>query len=182
MNLDDVNRGITKNKKRRRVGRGTGSGRGKTCGRGHKGQGSRAGYSVHPTFEGGQMPLVRRVPKRGFNNRWALSVATVNIGDLEMAFDDGAEVTPQTLKEKSLAKQRYDVLKILGDGPLSKKLKVTAHRFSKSAKEKIEQAGGEVVVLPGKAPVIKNKQKGAKPIAVPAPAASETDGQSDSKE
>jgi large subunit ribosomal protein L15 len=166
MNLDDVNRGITKNKKRKRVGRGTGSGHGKTCGRGHKGQRSRAGYSVHPTFEGGQMPLVRRVPKRGFNNRWALSVATVNIGDLEMVFDDGAEVTPAALKEKSLAKQRCDVLKILGDGPLTKKLKVSAHRFSKSAKEKIEQAGGEAIVLLGKAPVVKNKMRGAKAAEV----------------
>ena len=162
MNLDDVNRGIQKNKKRRRVGRGTGSGHGKTCGRGHKGQGSRAGYSVHPTFEGGQMPLVRRVPKRGFNNRWALSVLAINVGDLEMSFEDGAEVTPASLKEKNLAKRRYDVIKILGDGPLTKKLTVSAHRFSKSAREKIEGTGGEVVVLPGKAPVVKNKQKGAK--------------------
>ncbi len=189
MNLDDVNRGITKNKKRKRIGRGTGSGHGKTCGRGHKGQRSRAGYSVHPTFEGGQMPLVRRVPKRGFNNRWALSVMTVNIGDLEMAFDEGAEVTPASLKEKSLAKQRYDVLKILGDGPLTKKLKVAAHRFSKSAKEKIEQAGGEVVILPGKAPVVKNKMRGPKPVAqkpvaepVAVAAKAETDGESESKE
>ena len=184
MNLNDVNRGIQKNKKRRRVGRGTGSGLGKTCGRGHKGQGSRAGYSVHPTFEGGQMPLVRRVPKRGFNNRWALTVLAVNVGDLEMSFDDGAEVTPATLKEKNLAKSRYDVLKILGDGSLTKKLKVAAHRFSKSAKEKIERAGGEVVVLPGKAPVVKNKQRGAKtPVAAAEPvaavemdAAAESDG------
>ena len=166
MNLDDVNRGINKNKKRRRVGRGPGSGHGKTSGRGHKGQRSRAGYSVHPTFEGGQMPLVRRVPKRGFNNRWALNVLAVNIGDLEMSFEDGAEVTPASLKEKNLAKRQYDVLKILGDGALTKKLKVVAHRFSKSAKEKIERSGGEVVVLPGKAPVVKNKQKGAKaPVA-----------------
>ena len=190
MNLDDVNRGIQKNKKRRRVGRGAGSGFGKTCGRGHKGQRSRAGYSVHPTFEGGQMPLVRRVPKRGFNNRWALGVLAVNVGDLEMSFDDGAEVTPATLKEKNLAKSRYDVLKILGDGPLTKKLKVSAHRFSKSAKEKIERSGGEVVVLPSKAPVVKNKQRGAKtPVAAAKPvdaietdaaagadAAAETDG------
>ena len=189
MNLDDVNRGITKNKKRRRIGRGPGSGHGKTSGRGHKGQGQRAGYSSHPTFEGGQMPLFRRIPKRGFNNRWALLVATVNIGDLEMAFDDGADVTPAAIKEKRIAKQRYDVLKILGDGPLTKKLKVTAHRFSKSAQEKIEQAGGEVVILPAKAPVVKNKMRGAKPVAKktvsePVAVASEADtvGQPDSKE
>ena len=165
MNLNDVHRGIKKHKKRRRVGRGIGSGFGKTCGRGHKGQGSRAGYSVHPTFEGGQMPLVRRIPKRGFNNRWALSVAIVNIGDLENRFDDGAEVTPEALKEKDLAKHRYDVLKVLGDGTLTKKLKVSAHRFSRSAREKIEKAGGEALVLPGKKPVPKNKQKSKTPPA-----------------
>lgn len=156
MNLNDVNRGIQKHKKRKRVGRGPGSGHGKTCGRGHKGQGQRAGFSAHPTFEGGQMPLVRRIPKRGFNNRWALTVATVNIGDLERVFDNGAEVTPETLKANSLAKHRYDILKVLGDGELTKKLKVSAHRFSKSALEKIQQAGGEAVVLPGKKPVVKN--------------------------
>jgi len=156
MNLNDVHRGIRKHKRRKRVGRGPGSGHGKTCGRGHKGQGSRAGFSLHPTFEGGQMPLVRRIPKRGFHNRWALVVATVNVGDLEGAFDDGAEVTPETLRTKNLAKCRYDVLKVLGDGTLTKKLTVSAHRFSKSALEKIRSSGGEAVVLPGKAPVVKN--------------------------
>lgn len=165
MNLDDINRGIQKHKKRRRVGRGPGSGRGKTSSRGHKGQGARAGYTSKPVFEGGQMALVRRVPKRGFNNRWALTVLALNIGDLEMSFDDGAEVTPASLKEKNLAKKPYDVLKILGDGALTKKLKVTAHRFSKSAKEKIESSGGEIVVLPAKAPVVRNKQSGAKAAA-----------------
>jgi len=163
MNLNDVHRGIQKNKKRKRLGRGIGSGHGKTCGRGHKGQRSRAGFSVHPTFEGGQMPLVRRIPKRGFNNQWGPRVAIVNLGDLEAAFDDGAEVTPEALKEKNLAKQRYDVLKVLGDGELTKKLKVSAHRFSKSALEKIEKAGGQSVVLPGKAPVVKNQQKQKRP-------------------
>lgn len=159
MNINDVHRGINKNKKRKRVGRGIGSGHGKTCGRGHKGQRSRAGYSVHPTFEGGQMPLVRRIPKRGFNNRWAQSVAIVNVGQLDQCFDEGAEVTPETLKEQNLAKGRYDVLKVLGDGQLTKKLNVSAHRFSKSAQDKIKQAGGQAIVLPGKAPVVKNKQK-----------------------
>jgi len=158
MNLNDVHRGIRKHKKRRRIGRGPGSGHGKTAGRGSKGQRSRAGYSTHPTFEGGQMPLVRRIPKRGFHNRWALSVVVVNVGDLEERFGAGDEVTLETLQARKLAKGRFDVLKILGDGPLTKKLKVSAHRFSKSAKEKIEKAGGEVVVLPGKAPVVKNKQ------------------------
>ncbi|MBN1589279.1 MAG: 50S ribosomal protein L15 [Pirellulales bacterium] len=162
MNLDNVHRGINKNRKRKRLGRGIGSGHGKTCGRGHKGQGSRAGFSVHPTFEGGQMPLVRRIPKRGFNNRWALVVATVNVGDLEMVFEDGDEVTPETLKTTNLTKSRYDVLKVLGDGELTKKLTVWAHRFSKSAIEKIRLAGGESVVLPGKKPVVKNKMNAAK--------------------
>lgn len=159
MNLNDIHRGIKKNKKRKRLGRGIGSGHGKTCGRGHKGQRSRAGNSVHPTFEGGQMPLVRRIPKRGFNNRWALSVVIVNIGQLEQSFEAGDTVTLETLQAKNLAKGRFDVLKVLGDGELTKKLNVSAHRFSKSAQEKIEKAGGQVVVLPGKAPVVKNKQK-----------------------
>ena len=159
MNLNDVHRGIQKHKKRNRVGRGLGSGNGKTCGRGSKGQRSRAGFSVHPTFEGGQMPLVRRIPKRGFHNRWALSVAIVNVGDLEERFQADEDVDPDTLRAKDLAKGRFDLLKILGDGQLTKKLKVSAHRFSKSAREKIEQAGGQVVVLPGKAPVVKNKQR-----------------------
>ena len=159
MNLNDIHRGIKKYKARKRVGRGPGSGHGKTCGRGHKGQGSRAGFSMHPTFEGGQMPLVRRIPKRGFNNRWALTVAIVNIGELDKRFADGDEVNIETLKAKNLAKGGFDVLKVLGNGELTKKLKVSAHRFSKSAKEKIETAGGEAVVLPGKAPVVKNKMK-----------------------
>lgn len=162
MIINDVNRGIHKYKKRRRVGRGPGSGHGKTSARGHNGQKSRSGWSQSPIFQGGAMPLVRRVPKRGFNNRWALQVATVNVGDLEKLFDAGAEVTPEALAEKNVAKHRYDVLKILGDGELSKKLKVSAHRFSKSAQAAIEKAGGEAVVLPGKTPVeVKKKEKKA---------------------
>lgn len=149
MRLNDVHQGIQKRKKSRRIGRGTGSGRGKTCGRGHKGQKSRAGWSSPAIFQGGTMPLVRRVPKRGFHNRFALNVATVNVADLERAFQDGEEVNPETLRAKSLAKGRYDVLKILGDGTLTRRLKVSAHRFSQSAREKIETAGGEVCVLGG---------------------------------
>jgi len=159
MNLNEVHRGITKHKKRKRLGRGPGSGHGKTCGKGHKGQRSRAGYSVHPTFEGGQMPLVRRIPKRGFNNKWAATVAIVNLGDLEQRFEAGEEVTPETLKAKNLAKGGYDVLKVLGNGELTKGLKISAHKFSRSALEKIEKAGGQAVVLPGKKPVVKNKQR-----------------------
>ncbi|HEV3003208.1 MAG TPA: 50S ribosomal protein L15 [Pirellulales bacterium] len=162
MNLHDVHRGIKKHKKRLRIGRGVGSGRGKTSGRGHKGQGQLAGWTAHPAFEGGQMPLSRRVPKRGFNNRWALAVKTLNVGDLNEWFDDGAEVTPDALHALGRLKGRYDVFKVLGEGDVTKKLTVSAHRFSKSALEKIRAAGGEAVVLPGKAPVVKNVKKKAK--------------------
>lgn len=105
------------------------------------------------------MPLVRRVPKRGFHNKFALTVAAVNVEDLENVFETNAEVTPDTLKTSGLLKSRYDQLKILGNGELTKKLKVSAHRFSKSAEDKIRSAGGEVVVLPGRAPVVKNEKK-----------------------
>lgn len=159
MNLDDVHRGIQRHKRRKRVGRGIGSGHGKTAGRGHKGQASRSGWSRKPTFEGGQMPLVRRIPKRGFHNRFASTVAIVNVGQLQLRFAEGEEVTPETLKQRNLAKGRYDLLKVLGEGQLKKRLKVAAHCFSRSAKEKIEQAGGQVVVLPGPAPVGKQKAK-----------------------
>jgi len=147
MNLAEVNRGIKKHKKRKRVGRGTGSGHGKTSGRGHKGQGQLAGWSAPPTFEGGTSPLIRRIPKRGFHNAFARSVAAVNVGELQEAYKSGDEVTPQSLRDKDLAKGRYDELKILGNGELKKKLKVSAHRFSASALEKIKQAGGVAIVL-----------------------------------
>ena len=110
------------------------------------------------------MPLVRRVPKRGFHNRFASPVAVVNVGELESAFEAGDEVTPETLRQKSLAKGRYEILKILGDGTLTKRLTVTAHRFSRSAVEQIEKAGGQVVVLPGKTPV-RDKQRSARQTA-----------------
>ena len=159
MNLNDVHRGVHKNKSRKRLGRGPGSGQGKTAGRGHKGQKSRAGYFVPATFEGGQMPLVRRVPKRGFHNQLGLTVAVVNVGDLEARFEAGEEVNAETLKAKNLVKGRFDLLKVLGDGELTKSLKISAHRFSRTAAGEDPQAGGEVVVLPGKKPVVKNKQK-----------------------
>jgi large subunit ribosomal protein L15 len=162
MNLNDVHRGIKKRRRPRRIGRGTGSGVGKTCGRGHKGEGSRSGTSVHPTFQGGTMPLVRRVPKRGFNNRWAKTVAVVNVSDLQDLFKSGDEVTPESMRKKNLAKGRYDLVKILGEGELKKKLKVSAHRFSRSAAEKITAAGGEVIVLTGKTPVVKKTKDGQK--------------------
>jgi large subunit ribosomal protein L15 len=159
MNLNDIHRGIQKNKSRKRVGRGPGSGHGKTSTRGHKGQGSRSGYTSSPVFEGGQMPLIRRIPKRGFHNRWADTVAAVNLGVLEKHFQGGEEVTPEALGAKQIIKGRYDVLKVLGDGEFTKNLKISAHKFSRSALEKIEKAGGQAVVLPGKAPVVKNKMR-----------------------
>lgn len=153
MNLCEVNRGIQKHKARKRIGRGKGSGDGKTAGRGHKGAGSRTGTARKLTFQGGSMPLVQRIPKRGFNNRWGLRVATVNVGQIDKAFSAGEEVSLDSLKAKNLARGRFDVLKILGDGEVSKKLKVSAHRFSESAAEKIKKAGGEVVLLPGRTSV-----------------------------
>ena len=104
------------------------------------------------------MPIARRIPKRGFNNKFALTVHAINVSDLNEKFEDGDEVTPETLRAKNLAKLRYDLLKVLGDGELTKKLTVSAHRFSKSAREKIEKAGGQVVELPGKTPVSQKKR------------------------
>jgi len=159
MNLSDVNRGVHKARPRKRLGRGIGSGHGKTAGRGHKGQGARNGVSFLSIFEGGTMPLVRRVPKRGFNNRWAKTVLVVNVGELNDAFKAGDEVTPEALATANLAKGRYEELKVLGDGELTKKLKVSAHRFSKTAAEKIAKAGGEAIVLAGPKPVVKSVKK-----------------------
>jgi large subunit ribosomal protein L15 len=158
MNLDDVHRGVVRHKKRRRIGRGKGSGRGKTAGRGHKGQRSHAGWSALPVFQGGAMPLVRRIPKRGFHNRFAAEVRALNVRDLERVFQSGDDVTPETLRGKALLTERWDLLKILGQGELTKKLRVCAHQFSQSAREKIERAGGEVVVLPGKTTVAEKKR------------------------
>jgi len=158
MMIHDVHVGVTKNKRRLRVGRGTGSGRGKTCGRGHKGHSARSGEHNKRAFEGGQMPLARRIPKRGFNNRWALDVRAINVGDLDQAFENGDDVTIDALRSKGILRGAFDVLKVLGDGELAKKLKVSAHRFSKSAVEKIQKAGGEIVQVPGKKPVVKEAQ------------------------
>lgn len=158
MNINDVNNKAKASKKPRRVGRGTGSGRGKTSQRGHKGQGSRSGSSMNPIFEGGQMPLARRIPKRGFNNKqFAENVVGVNVGDLELFFEKGDTVKPESIVEKKVVKKVFDKIKILGHGELTKSLDVTAHAFSETAKQKIEAAGGKVTVLPGKKPVVKNK-------------------------
>ena len=150
MNLNDVHRGILKKRPRKRIGRGSGSGHGKTSGRGHKGHKSRSGYSRKPTFQGGAMPMIRRIPKRGFNNRWSTEVFAVNVGRLNDCFNDGEEVTIEQLAAKHLAKGTFDEVKILGEGELTKKLTVSAHRFSKSAEEKITAAGGTINKLVAK--------------------------------
>lgn len=143
MILNDVHVGIEPRRPRKRVGRGPGSGHGKTSGRGHKGFFSRSGSSRRRGFHGGQMPLFRRVAKRGFNNNFfAPSVAVVNVGELNESFEAGAEITPELLAEKGLIRSKFDELKVLGDGELSKKLQITAHRFSASAEQKITAAGG----------------------------------------
>jgi large subunit ribosomal protein L15 len=129
-----------------RKGRGTGSGLGKTAGRGHKGQKARSGGGVRPGFEGGQMPLARRLPKRGFTNIFAKVYTLVNLKDLEV-FEEGTVVTPELLKETGLVKKANDDIKVLGDGELTKKLTVQAHKFSKSAQEKIEALGGKAEVI-----------------------------------
>jgi large subunit ribosomal protein L15 len=126
---------------KKRVGRGPGSGHGKTSSRGEKGQKSRSGFSRSLGFEGGQMPLHRRLPKRGFTNIFKKDYAVVNVSDLER-FDNGATVDETTLRQAGLVKGQHDGVKILGDGELSKKLTVTATKFSKSAREIIEKAGG----------------------------------------
>jgi len=129
----------------KRLGRGIGSGLGKTSGKGHKGAKARSGGGKRPGFEGGQMPLVRRLPKRGFTNIWAKEYATVNVGDL-MAFEEDTIITTEMLLEKRIIRKAYDGLKVLGGGELSRKLTVQAHAFTASAKEKIEAAGGKAEV------------------------------------
>jgi large subunit ribosomal protein L15 len=139
MKLHDLSPAKGSTQSRKRVGRGPGSGLGKTAGRGHKGQGSRAGSRMVPGFEGGQMPLIRRVPKRGFNNSvFRVEYAVVNLDQLA---ELGGEVTPELLREKGIVRGRKPV-KILGDGDVKKAIRVVAHKFSKSARAKIEAAGG----------------------------------------
>jgi large subunit ribosomal protein L15 len=133
-------------RKRKRVGRGPGSGKGKTAGRGHKGQKARSGGKVARGFEGGQMPLKRRVPKRGFRNIFRIQVDEVNLDALERVFDAG-EVDPTQMRAQGVVPRKAVVIKVLGRGELSKALTVKAHRFSKTARQKIEAAGGTVQVL-----------------------------------
>ena len=130
----------------KRIGRGQGTGQGTTAGRGMNGQNSRSGGGVRLGFEGGQMPLYRRLPKRGFNNKWAKEYAEVNVKDLN-GFDEGATVDAAALIEKGIVKKALDGVKVLGNGELEKKLTVKAAKFSKSAAEKIEKAGGKAEVI-----------------------------------
>ena len=130
----------------KRVGRGHGSGNGKTAGKGHKGQNARSGGGVRPGFEGGQMPLQRRIPKRGFNNIFATEYTVVNVSALEV-FKDGTVVDAELLKAQGIIKKELDGVKILGNGDLTKNLTVKAAAFSASAKEKIEKAGGKAEVM-----------------------------------
>ena len=149
MKLHELKSSPGSKKRRKRVGRGTGSGMGKTSGRGMKGQGARSGGGKGPYFEGGQLPLVRRLPfRRGFTNIWRIEYKPINVGLLQENFgDSGQEVTRETLVEAGMIKRSDKAVAILGDGELTTALTVKAHRFSKSAKEKIEAVGGSVEVV-----------------------------------
>ena len=146
MRLDDLKPAPGASKKRKRVGRGPGSGHGKTSCRGHKGQGARSGGNVQPGFEGGQMPLQRRLPKRGFFNIFRVEFAVVNLAQLE-EFPAGSEANPESLTQRGFINGKNRQVKILGEGSLSKALTVRAHGFSAKAKEKIEAAGGKAELI-----------------------------------
>ena len=147
MKLHELERNTLAKQERRRVGRGMGSGLGKTSGRGEKGQKARSGVSIKATFEGGQLPLYRRLPKRGFSNSdFKIKYATINLSDLNK-FEEGTVVTPELLKECGLLKKQLDGVKVLGSGELTKKLVVKANAFSETAKAKIEKNGGKAEVI-----------------------------------
>lgn len=147
MKMNDLQPAVGARTSKKRLGRGIGSGTGKTSGKGHKGQWARSGGGVRLGFEGGQMPLARRLPKTGFDNAWKKVYSVVNLGDLEV-FEDGAVVTAEALLEKGvLSKIEPYGLKVLGDGALTKKVTVKANKFSKSAAEKLEKLGGKAEVL-----------------------------------
>ena len=146
MRLDELKPAVGASKKRKRVGRGPGSGHGKTSCRGHKGQGARSGGNVQPGFEGGQMPLQRRLPKRGFFNIFRDEMAVVNLSQLE-ELPAGSEATPESLAQRGFVSGKSRQVKILGEGSLSKALTVRAHGFSAKAKEKIEAAGGKAELI-----------------------------------
>ena len=146
MKLNELSPAVGSAKDSYRKGRGPGSGNGKTAGKGHKGQNARSGGGVRPGFEGGQLPLYRKLPKRGFNNKFATNYAIVNVSALNV-FEDGAVVTTEALLEKRIIRKTLDGLKVLGNGELTKKLTVQANIFSATAKEKIEAAGGKTEVV-----------------------------------
>ena len=147
MKLNELQR-APEAKAAKRVGRGQGSGNGKTAGRGEKGQKARSGVSIPAWFQGGQTPLYRRLPKRGFNNaQFRTEFATINLSDLNKYFNDGDVVSPELLKEKGIIKKQLCGVKVLGNGELEKKLTIRAHRFSSSAVTKIESAGGKAEVI-----------------------------------
>lgn len=147
MKLHELSPAAGSTKERKRIGRGAGSGQGKTAGKGHKGQKARAGRGMRPGFEGGQMPLQRRLPKRGFNNIFRKVIVAINVADLNAKFEDGAVVDAEALKNAGLVKNYFDGIKILGNGELTKKLTVKANAFSETAKQKIEAAGGNAEVI-----------------------------------
>ena len=150
MKLHELSPAAGATKEVKRIGRGHGSGHGKTAGKGHKGQWARSGGGVKPGFEGGQTKLAMRIPKRGFNNIFATEYVTVNVSDLEDRFENGAEVTAEALEEAGLIKIRKSsdqLLKILGNGELTKNLTVKAAKFTAAAAEKIEKAGGKAEVV-----------------------------------
>ena len=147
MKLHELQPACGATKEVKRIGRGHGSGNGKTAGKGHKGQKALSGGSIRPGFEGGQMPLQRRMPKRGFNNIFAAEFATVNVSELEKRFEDGAVVDAEALIASGAIKDAKDGVKILGNGELTKKLTVKAVKFTASAQEKIEKAGGKAEVM-----------------------------------
>jgi large subunit ribosomal protein L15 len=161
MDLSTVHQGVTKRKRKKRVGRGIGSGMGKTSTRGHKGQWASAG-AKKPTsvFEGGQMPLFRRIPKRGFSHAtWDKYYHVVNVGDLDKAFAEGATIDAEALKKAGLAKGPADGIRVLGTGEVTKRLVIRAHHFSKSAAEKIAAKGGTAEVIPPPKKPKRNKMK-----------------------
>lgn len=146
MNLHELSPAEGATRSSKRIGRGHGSGWGKTAGKGHKGQKARSGGSIRPGFEGGQMPLQRRIPKRGFNNIFAKKIVAINVSALEV-FDNDTEVDAKALIEKGIVKKEFDGIKILGNGNLTKKLSVKVAAYSESAKQKIEAAGGKAEVI-----------------------------------
>ena len=147
MKLHELEKNIGATHAKKRVGRGPGSGLGKTSGRGQKGQKARSGVSISPVFEGGQSPLYRRIPKRGFTNgKFKVRFATVNVSELNV-FDDGTVVTPALLKEKRIIRKELDGVQVLGNGSLTKKLTIQANKFSESALKKIEESGSKAEVI-----------------------------------